>query len=354
MKKELLLASALVGSVGLAGVAEAASMSMSGNHRVKLTSTSADSASVTTNTGAMVSSLAVSVSETTDSGMAISSGFTLMTESAGFSNSASGLTLGFTDGSSLDLISAGNASDSHDVSIPGASGEEGLSYETDNAAPGGIDFAGGGDAVGFEWHSAADAMGVEGLKASVSASFNGEAAAAANTAVIDSGYGVGVTYVTSAGDTSVTIGAGYSAQDYVATSLTKDEAISHVGISATTGNLTIGAGYATGDFVTGGDGAASAGNQASGSVTKAGVKYVSGDLTMNVGVLASEAKDDSFGTAEAGTKDKKAHTGASVDYAVASGVTATVSYTAQEGDNDGSKTTAASGSSWYIGANISF
>jgi len=31
MKKELLLASALVGSVGLAGVAEAASMSLSGS-----------------------------------------------------------------------------------------------------------------------------------------------------------------------------------------------------------------------------------------------------------------------------------------------------------------------------------
>ena len=34
MKKELLIASALVGSVGLAGVAEAASMSFAGNHRV--------------------------------------------------------------------------------------------------------------------------------------------------------------------------------------------------------------------------------------------------------------------------------------------------------------------------------
>jgi hypothetical protein len=354
MKKELLLASALAGTLGLAGVAEATSMSWSGNHRVKLTSTSADSASVTTNTGATVSSLAVSLSETTDAGMKISSGFTLMTESSGFSNTPSGLTLTFTDGSKLDLISAGNASDSHDVSIPGASGEEGLSYETDNAAPGGIDFGGAGDNVGFEYHSAADAMGVEGMKFGVSGAWNGEAAAVSDTGLVDSAYGIGVTYVTSAGDTSVTVGAGYTAADYVAAELTKDESTTHIGFSATTGNLTIGAGYATGDFITTGDGASSAGNQANGSVTKAGVKYVSGDLTLNVGTMSSEAKDDAFGTAEAGTKDKKSTTGASVDYAVASGVTATLSYTAQNADNDGAKTTSASGSSWYLGANLSF
>ena len=42
MKKELLIASALVGSLGLAGVVEAASATMSGHQRVGVTGSEAD------------------------------------------------------------------------------------------------------------------------------------------------------------------------------------------------------------------------------------------------------------------------------------------------------------------------
>ena len=95
---------------------------------------------------------------------------------------------------------------------------------------------------------AADAFGVDGLSMGLSSSFNTDATAETGTATtaVESGYGVGVTYVTSAGDTSVTVGAGYSAADIALTLLQlNDEAVGHMGISATTGNLTIGAGYAS-------------------------------------------------------------------------------------------------------------
>ena len=65
------------------------------------------------------------------------------------------------------------------------------------------------------------------------------------------------------------------------TTATKDEAVGHMGISATTGNLTIGAGYASGDYH---DGATTgAATQVDATITEAGATYVSGDLTFNVG-----------------------------------------------------------------------
>ena len=88
--------------------------------------------------------------------------------------------------------------------------------------------------------------------------------------------------------------------------------------------------------------------------TELGVKYVSGDLTFNVGYLTSSSVDEGYGTAGTGVKDEKTHTSASVDYVIASGVTGTVGYRDQEGTEEGTVQTAASGSSWYIGANISF
>jgi hypothetical protein len=142
MKKELLIASALVGSVGLAGVAQAASMSLSGNHRVGVAGSDSDGTATATKASSFQSSLSASVSETTDSGMKISSGFTILNEGGAPSNNASGLTLTFTDGSSLDLIKAGNASGSHDIAPPAGGGETGIAYSSTNAAPGGIDFAG--------------------------------------------------------------------------------------------------------------------------------------------------------------------------------------------------------------------
>ena len=58
-------------------------------------------------------------------------------------------------------------------------------------------------------------MGVTGLKFGVSASFNEEATTAAAAGAFDTGYGVGVTYVSTAGDTAVTVGAGYAGADYI-------------------------------------------------------------------------------------------------------------------------------------------
>jgi len=348
MKKELLIASALVGSVGLAGVAEAASMSFAGNHRVGVVGTDTNATGNATKASDIQSSLSVSVSETTDSGMKISSGFQILNEGS-YANNSSGLTLTFTDGSSLDLVKAGNASGSHDIAPPGGSGEQAVADTSANSSPGGIDFVGSSDNVGFEYHSAADAMGVTGLKFGVSASFNDEATTAASGA-FDTGYGVGVTYVTSAGDTSVTVGAGYAAADYIGTSLTKDEAGGHAGISAVTGNLTVAAAYGAGDTVRTTTNVVQKDSEA----TEIGVKYVSGDMTFNIGHLTSNSVDESYGTSGSGVKDEKTKTSASIDYVIASGVTGTVGYVDQESINEASALTAHSGSSWYIGANISF
>jgi hypothetical protein len=354
MKKELLLASALVGSLGLASSAQAVSMSWSGSHVVGIEGESPDGTGI----DSMARSggghgLAISLSETTDGGVTIASGFSVFNESTTASSSNAGLTLTFTDGSSLDLVGAGNASDSHDVAIPASAGEEGIAKDAANAAPGGIDFASGGDAVGFEWHSSADAFGIDGMKVGASMGFNGDATTetAAGTADVESGYGLGVTYVTSAGDTSVTVGAGYSNASLTNSGATKEESVSHIGLSATTGSLTIGAGYAAGDYMTG---AAGSRAQTNATITEAGATYVSGDLTFNVGVVSSEGVDEVFGTAGTGVKDKYEETSASVSYAVAAGVTAVVGWTAQEEQTEGTKDDTGSGSSWYVGANLSF
>lgn len=348
MKKELLIASALVGSVGLAGIAEAASYTMSGYHRVGVAGSDSNATDTAVKASSIQSFLSIAVSETTDSGIKISSGFTFLNE-GGHTTNPSGLTLTFTDGSKLDLVAAGNASGSHDVAPPNGGGEVGITYTTINSAPNGIDFVGASDAVGFEYHSAADAMGVTGLKFGISASFNEEATTTSSGA-FDTGYGVGVTYVTTAGDTSVTVGAGYSAADYIGTSLTKDESGGHIGISAVTGDLTVAAAYGSGDTVK------TAVNmvQQDSDATEVGVKYVSGDLTFNVGHLTSSSVDEVYGTAGTGIKDEKTHTSASVDYVIASGVTGTVGYRDQTGTSEGAEVTTESGTSWYIGANISF
>ena len=348
MKKELLIASALVGSVGLAGVAEAASMSFSGHQRVGVAGSDSNETAAAVKASSIESFLGVSVSETTDSGIKISSGFNVVNEGT-YATNASGLTLTFTDGSKLDLVSAGNASGSHDIAPPNGGGEVGITYTSLNSAPGGIDFVASADEVGFEYHSAADAFGVTGLKFGVSASFN-EEATTATAGAYDTGYGVGVTYVTTAGDTSVTVGAGYAGADYIGTSLTKDEAGGHIGVSAVTGDLTVAAAYGSGDTVSTG----TANKQKEGEATEFGVKYVSGDITFNVGYLTSNSTDAAYGTAASGGTDEKSHTSASIDYVIASGVTGTIGYRDQEGADENTVLTTDSGSSWYIGANISF
>jgi len=261
-----------------------------------------------------------------------------------------GLTLTFTDGSKLDVINGGNAAKTHDVSIPGAAGDPGLTVTTTNRAQTGLDFFGEASQVGVEWHSAADFM-ADGLK--VSASFSADTGAApAATVALESSWGVGATYVTSAGDTSVTIGAGLADSDWKDSGSAPSSGSNgfHVGISAVTGNLTVAAGYANGDKVNGG----TAENEVNdNTVTAFGAKYVSGDITLSVGYTSGSGKDSTtLGTAGT-TEDALDTLGAGISYAVASGVTANIGFKDIDSQNDGTNDTKG-GTSWYIGASMSF
>ena len=356
MKKELLVASALVSTMGVASVAEAVTATMSGNHRVGVEhENNSVNGTADTSTVMQASSFSVALTETTDAGTTIDSSFMLQNEGGGLDNDTA-ITLTFTDGSKLDVFNAGNASDSHDVSIPGSGGEEGISLTTTQSAPTGLAFTAGSTVLGVEWHSAADFM-ADGMKVSASYSTD-NGAAMTGTAAAQSSWGIGATYVTDAGDTAVTIGAGLASVDYsnTGTALTNDEGGFHIGASAVTGDLTVAVGYGDGDSIED-NGTGNAGStQVDGEITRAGVKYVSGDITFNLGVLSSEAKDsDTFGTAGT-TADSIDQTDASISYAVASGVTAVLGYTTNESTDEGSPDDdgAGDGSAWYIGANMAF
>jgi len=352
MKKELLMASALVSTLGVASVAQAVTATMSGSHLVGQEFESADSGTDTNNTK-NASIFSVSLSETTDGGTTISSSFMLQNEGGGLDNDTA-LTLAFSDGSKLELLNAGNASGTHDISIPGAAGEQGLTTTTTGNAPSGLDFATPATTFGLEWHSAADFL-MDGLKVSASYSADNEAAKTA-TAGTSATWGVGATYVTTAGDSTVTIGAGFADSEtkMTGTQVTSDAGGMHVGISAVTGDLTVAVGYADGDTIAD-DGAtvALANTQVDGTVMKAGIKYVTGDITLNIGAVSGEAKDsDTQGTAGV-TDDAIDSVGASVSYAVASGVTAILGYTNVDIQDEGANDTSG-GSAWYVGATMSF
>ena len=351
MKKELLMGTALVSTLGAASVAEAVSMSMSGNHQVGM---EFDSPSGGTDTNAQKNdnNFTVSLSETTDGGMTISSSFKLMDEGSASGavsgDMDAGLTLAFTDGSKLDVINAGNASGSHAVSIPGSAGAEGVTVTSSNVAPTGLDFATDSTVFGVEYHTAADFL-ADGLKLSVSASTD-SGAAAINTYRVDSHYAIGATYVSDLGDTAITIGAGISQADGSKreTAVVNDTNGSHIGLSAVTGDLTIAVGFADGEKAGVSDNGS---DEYTGDVVAAGVKYVSGDLTFNVGFANGSATDNTIGST-GGNADSTDETSASVSYAVAAGVTAILGYTVVEGEDDGVATD--DGSAWYIGANMSF
>jgi len=347
MKKELLMGTALVSTLGAASVAEAVTATMSGNHQ---TGIEFDSPASGTDTNAQTqdNNFTISLSETTDGGMTISSSFMLANEDAVDGDLDAGFTLTFTDGSKLDLINAGNASGSHDVSIPGSAGSETVATATSNAAETGLDFMTGATKQGIEYHTASDFL-ADGLKMSFSASTDSGAAATA-TYRTDSHVAIGATYVTDFGDSAVTMGAGYSAIDgsKTGTAVANDTGGFHVGLSAVTGDLTVAVGYADGSKV--GTGVQS-GKEMDGDVVKAGVKYVSGDLTFNVGITSGDAKDNTIGSVS-GSDDSKDTTSASVSYAVASGVTAILGYTSVEASDEGASST--DGSAWYIGANMAF
>jgi hypothetical protein len=351
MKKELLIASALVSTLGAASVANAVTATMSGSHHTGLMGKSLDTGAADTITQTSASSFTVSLSETTDGGVGVASSFMLANEGAAGSQTA-GITLTFTDGSKLDVINAGNAAASHDVSVPGGAGEASITVTTNNRAQTGLDFFGEATVVGVEWHSAADFM-ADGLKIGASFSADTGAAAAASVA-LESAWGLGATYVTSAGDTAVTIGAGLSESEFKDTGTQPSSGSNgfHIGFSAVTGNLTVAAGYANGDKV---------GNSTTtdeyeindNAVSKVGVKYVSGDVTLSVGYSSGAGKDSvTLGTA--GTKeDAVDSTDAGISYAVASGVTANIGWKNVDSQEAGASETSG-GTAWYIGANMSF
>jgi len=351
MKKELLIGTALVSTLGAASVAEAVTATMSGNHQ---TGIEFDSPTGGSDTRAQINdnNFTVSLSETTDGGMTISSSFMLANEDAVDGDLDAGFSLAFTDGSKMDLINAGNASGSHDISVPGSAGSEGVAVTSANNAPTGLDFATAGTVFGVEYHTASDFM-ADGLSMSFSISTDNGAAAGA-TYKNDGHVALGATYVTDLGDTALTIGAGYSQSEGAKTStqLTSDDGGVHIGVSAVTGDLTAAVGFADGDTIASDDTGRN-NIQVDGEVVKAGVKYVTGDLTFNVGAVSGSAKDSAtIGTAGT-TEDSNDQVSASVSYAVASGVTAILGYTDVDSSNEGGNDTT-DGSAWYIGANMSF
>jgi hypothetical protein len=346
MKKELLMGTALVSTLGAASVAEAVTATRSGHHQ---TGSECDSPTGGTDTNAQVNdnNFTVSLSETTDGGMTISSSFKVMDENTKEDYDA-GFTLAFTDGSKLDLINAGNASGSHAVSIPGSAGAEGVTVTSSNVAPTGLDFATGSTALGIEYHTAADFLG-DGLSMSFSASTDSGATATA-TYRTDSHFAIGATYVTDLGDTALTIGGGISETEgaKTGTNPTSDTNGFHVGLSAVTGDLTVAVGFADGEKAGVSDNGS---DEYTADVVKAGIKYVTGDLTFNVGMASGDAQDNTIGSS-GGSDDAVDKTSASVSYAVAAGVTAILGYTTVEASDEGASTD--DGSAWYIGANMSF
>jgi hypothetical protein len=352
MKKELLMASALVSTLGAASVAEAVTATTSGSMHIGQEFDSPGGA-IDTNATIDQVNFSVSLSETTDGGTTISSSFMLENESGGVDDD-NAIKLTFAGGSALELLNAGNASGTHDISIPGAGGQQGVAGTTTANAPTGLDFGANAGTLGLEWHSAADFL-MDGLKVSASYSTD-NGVAAGTTAKMDSSWGVGATYVTTAGDSAITIGAGLAGSDYVntGTAITNDQGGMHVGISAVTGDLTIAVGFADGDTLADdGTTVALANTQVDGSVVKAGVKYVTGDITLNVGLVSGEAQDsDTQGTAGT-TDDSWDEMNASVSYAVASGVSAVLGYTTVDVDDEGASTDNG-GSAWYVGATMSF
>jgi hypothetical protein len=195
-----------------------------------------------------LSNFSVSLSETTDAGTTISSSFGVIDEGASdIGDDDNSLKLTFTDGTALEILNAGNAASTHVVAVPSGAGEMGVAGATSNRTPMDVDFGAGSTKLGVEWHSAADFL-ADGLKMSASISADSGIAKAA-TARVENSWGVGATYVTSAGDTAVTIGTGFSGSD-VANTLTQTTGGKegfHAGVSAVTGDLTIAVGYGDGN-----------------------------------------------------------------------------------------------------------
>ena len=235
MKKELLMASALVTTLGATSVAQAVTATMAGSMKVGAEFESPDSG-VDTNNVKDQSNFNISLSETTDGGTTISTSFEIVDEGATTADDDNAIKLTFTDGSALELLNAGNAASTHVVAVPGAGGEQGITGTSVNNAPGDVDFAATATVLGVEWHSAADFL-ADGLK--MSASFSTDSGAAKTAAArLDNSWGIGATYVTTAGDTTLTIGGGVSGSEVAktGTQLNADQEGFNIGISAVTGD----------------------------------------------------------------------------------------------------------------------
>jgi hypothetical protein len=296
-----------------------------------------------------LSNLSISLSETTDAGTTISSSFGIIDEGGSdIGDDDNAIKLTFTDGSAVELLNAGNASSTNVVAVPSGAGEMGVAGATTNRTVTDVDGGAGSTALGVEWHSAADFL-ADGLKMSASYSTDNGTAKVA-TARLENSWGVGATYVTSAGDTALTLGAGFSGGDVAntVTQTTGGKEGFHAGVSAVTGDLTVAVGYGDGNSFDG----TTTNQDVEFSVLKAGVKYVTGDLTLAVGATSGSAKDSAFGSTTTADDSKDTLSG-SVTYAVASGVSAVVGYLTEDHQNDGVSATTG-GSSWYIGATMSF
>jgi hypothetical protein len=140
MKKELLMASALVTTLGATSVAQAVTATMAGSMKVGVEFESPDSGTDTNNVSDL-SNFNVSLSETTDAGTTISTSFEILDEGTMATDDDNAIKLTFTDGSALELLNAGNAAGTHVVAVPGAGGEQGIAGTSVNNAPGDVDFA---------------------------------------------------------------------------------------------------------------------------------------------------------------------------------------------------------------------
>jgi hypothetical protein len=353
MKKELLMATALVSTLGATSVAQAVTATMSGSMKIGAEFDSPESG-VDTQNVVDLSNLSISLSETTDAGTTISSSFGIIDEGGNdIGDDDNALKLTFTDGSAVELLNAGNAAGTSAVAVPSGAGEMGVAGATANRTPMDLDFAAGASKLGVEWHSAADFL-ADGLKMSASLSTD-SGAAKAQTARLENSWGVGATYVTSAGDTALTIGTAFSGGDVANTDTqtTGGKEGFHAGVSAVTGDLTVAVGYADGNSFAGDTITDISANQdIEGSVLKAGISYVTGDITLAVGVTSGEGKDSAFGATTTADDSKDSMSG-SVTYAVASGVSAVLGYLTEDHQDDGASATTG-GSSWYVGATMSF
>ena len=101
MKKELLMASALVSTLGVASVAQAVTATMAGSMKVGAEFESADDVATDTNSVMDQSNFNISLSETTDGGTTISTSFEIVDEGAVDADDDNAIKLTFTDGSAI-------------------------------------------------------------------------------------------------------------------------------------------------------------------------------------------------------------------------------------------------------------